>query len=262
VTPRANAFVLTPFFLEKQRLRLLRLARKGWHVNQPSVSGKGQLKRMTAIHAPLAAFVAESVKRGTRPVSIAGDCCAAIPVLAGLVRVGLAPVIVWLDAHGDFNTPDTTVTGFTGGMPLAMIAGRGDLTLTEAAGLAPTDERDVVLCDGRNLDPAERAALEQSKVTLVTDLARLLDYVPKDRPVFVHFDPDIIDAADAPAQQFPESGGPSLARVCEVLGKLGAERDVRAVSLAAWDLAKDRRRTTEQAAFAALDALLGSGGGA
>src|SRR3990172_8795656 len=141
-----NAFVISPFFLERQRLRLLRIARPGWHINQPRVAGKDQLRRMAAIHASLAAFVAETARRGERPVSIAGDCCAAIPVLAGLKRAGLTPVLVWLDAHGDFNTPETTPSGFIGGMPLAMIAGRGDLRLIEAAGLTPQPQSDILPC--------------------------------------------------------------------------------------------------------------------
>ena len=205
------------------------------------------------------AFVAETARRGERPVSIAGDCCAAIPVLAGLKRAGLAPVLVWLDAHGDFNTPETTPSGFIGGMPLAMIAGRGDLTLALAAGLAPYAEADIILCDARDLDPGERAALQGSAVTHVRGVSRLLEVVPANRPVYVHFDPDIIDAADAPAQLYPVGGGPRLAEVCEVLAELGKSRDVRAVSLTAWDLAADRRRVTEKAVLAALQALLGNG---
>ncbi len=254
-----DAFVLTPFFLERQRLRLLRIAQPGWHINQPRVAGKDQLRRMAAIHASLAAFVAETARKGERPVSIAGDCCAAIPVLAGLTRAGLAPVLVWLDAHGDFNTPETTPSGFIGGMPLAMIAGRGDLALVEAAGLTPHAEADIVLCDARDLDPGERAALQGSAVTHVRDVHRLLEVVPANRPVYVHFDPDIIDAADAPAQLYPVDGGPRLAEVCDVLAALRAERDIVAVSLTAWDLAADRRRVTEKAVLAALQALVGNG---
>jgi arginase len=252
-----DAFVLTPFFLERQRLRLLRLAQSGWHVNQPKVSGRGQLARMAAVHAPLAAFVAESARRGERPVSFAGDCCAAIPVLAGLRRAGLDPVLVWLDAHGDFNTPETTPSGFIGGMPLAMLVGRGDVTLCRYAGLEPLAESDAVLCDARDLDPGERAALEQSAVRHVTNVRELVASVPEGRPVYVHFDPDIIDAADAPAQLYPVGNGPRLPDVCDVLTELGAARDVRAVSLTVWDLAADRRRVTEAAVLTALRALLG-----
>lgn len=252
-----NAYILTPFFLERQRLRLLRLAQKGWHVNQPSVSGRGQLKRMAAIHAPLAAFVAESARHGERPVSIAGDCCAAIAVLAGLQRAGTSPVLVWLDAHGDFNTPDTSPSGFIGGMPLAMIVGRGDQALVQAAGLTPLAEQDVVLCDARDLDPLERTALEQSGVHRVADVTRLLDHVPQGRPVHVHFDTDILDPSEAPAQLYSVPGGPGVATLSAAFAALATHRDVAAVSVSAWDLATDRRRATEQVVLAALGALIG-----
>jgi arginase len=62
-------------------------------------------------------------------VSIAGDCVATMGVLAGLHDAGITPTLIWFDAHGDFNTWETTPSGFLGGMPLAMIVGRGEQTM-------------------------------------------------------------------------------------------------------------------------------------
>jgi arginase len=54
-------------------------------------------------------------------------------VLAGLQRAGLEPMVVWLDAHGDFNTDETTITGYVAGMPIAMITGRGNQSRADQA---------------------------------------------------------------------------------------------------------------------------------
>jgi arginase family enzyme len=126
---RPSRFLLTPLVLDQQAPELTRLAGPGWDMITPTIPFTGLSERLAVIHRTLTGRVADSVNDGAVPVSIAGDCCAAIATLAGLQRGGVAPVIVWLDAHGDFNTPETTITGFLGGMPLAMITGRGDLHL-------------------------------------------------------------------------------------------------------------------------------------
>src|SRR5512136_997268 len=98
---------------------------------------------MSVLHQPLAEFTAQTVLHGDRPVSLAGDCCTPLGVLAGLQQAGLVPVLLWLDAHGDFNTWETTPSGFLGGMPLAMLVGRGDQTMAQAVGLRPLPESRV-----------------------------------------------------------------------------------------------------------------------
>ncbi len=60
----------------------------------------------------------------------AGDCVASLGVAAGLQRAGIEPSVAWLDAHGDFNTWETTPSGFMGGMPLAVLAGLGDQSIS------------------------------------------------------------------------------------------------------------------------------------
>ncbi len=132
-----NQFVLSPFSLDEPFDAAERLARPEWIINKPALQGEQQLARISAVHRPLADIVADTARAGRRPVSLAGDCCAAIAVLAGLQRAKVNPTLLWLDAHGDFNTRETSPSGFIGGMPLAMIAGRGDQTLVQAVALTP-----------------------------------------------------------------------------------------------------------------------------
>ena len=80
-----------------------------------------------------------------------------------------------------------------------------------SVGLPLLAERDVILCDARDLDPGEAVSLAASEVTIVRDVAALPARVPAGRPVYVHFDVDILDVAEAPAMMFPVAGGPSVA---------------------------------------------------
>lgn len=256
-----NQFLLNPFFLDSDAPLLNRLAKTDWIVNRAALGGNSQFERIGAIHTPLIQHVRAAVTAGRRPVLIGGDCLQPAAVLAGLRLAGVDPVILWLDAHGDFNTPETTPSGFIGGMPLAMLVGRGDAWLRENVGLAPVAERDVILSDARDLDPAEAVSLAVSAVAHVRSISEIPTRVPSTRPVYVHFDTDIIDAREAPAMMYPVAGGPSVIELQEMAKALHRTHTVVAVSVTAWDLGSDADGRTERACLSVLDALVGSGVG-
>ncbi|KAA0225761.1 arginase [candidate division KSB1 bacterium] len=252
-----NQFILSPFFLEKPLPVAERLASPEWIINKPQLPEGGQMACMSIVHRHLADIVANTVKSGHRPVSVVGDCCATIGVLAGLQHAGLMPRLVWLDAHGDFNTWETTPSGFIGGMPLAMIVGRGDQTLLQAASLAPLAERDVILVDARDLDPGERELLQQSAVLHVTKVAALPQLVSATQPLYIHLDVDVLDFADAPAMKYPVRGGPELGTLCAILEHLANSAPVVGVSMTLWDLEQDADGRTAHASMALLQAAIG-----
>lgn len=252
-----NEFLLTPFFLDSPAPLLDRLAKPGWIAHRPAIDGSNQPARIGAIHTPLAERVRAAAAGGRRPVAIGGDCLQTAAVLAGLRRAGLDPVIVWLDAHGDFNTPETSPSGFIGGMPLAMLVGRGDAWLCENVGLSPISERDVILSDGRDLDPGEAANLANSQIAHVRAVPEIPNRVPSSRPVYVHFDTDIIDVREAPAMIYPVAGGPSVSDLRWMAQTLHRTHTVVAVSMTAWDLARDADGQTERACLSILHALVG-----
>jgi arginase len=251
-----NQFVVSPFFLDQDLPPLERFARPGWHLNKPGLEGTDQLARMSAVHRSLAELVERAVRDGERPVSLAGDCCATIGVLAGLQAAGIRPTLVWLDAHGDFNTPETTPSGFIGGMPLAMLVGRGDQTLVRAAGMTSQPEDEVFLADARDLDPAEAEAVRESAVHHVTHLSALPERVP-DSPLYIHLDVDVLNPEDAPAMLYPTPGGSSLPEACAVMEALAATGRVVAVSVTPWSFGKDADGKTEQACTRLLRSLVG-----
>ena len=252
-----NRFILTPFFLDEPSLELASLAQPGWQVNKPILPSGDKQQRMSALHQPLAELVTNAVLQGDRPVSIAGDCCTSLGILAGLQRAGLHPALLWLDAHGDFNTWETTPSGFIGGMPLAMLVGRGEQIMAQAVRLRSLPESRVILSDGRDLDPEEKRALAQSEVQHVVDARSLPDHLPLTDPVYVHFDVDIINPDDAPAMRYRAAGGPSLADLRVVFQSFARTKQIVAVSVATWAPELDEDGRSQAASMELLQLLIG-----
>jgi arginase len=252
-----NHYILTPFYLDEYLPGLTALAQPGGRINKPELPEGNKQVRMGALYQPLAQAVDEAAWRGERPVSLAGDCCTAIGVLAGLQRAGIDPLLVWFDAHGDFNTWETTPSGFLGGMPLAMLVGRGEATIADAVDLRPLPEAQVILTDARDLDPGERLALEGSDVAHLPDVTDLLDHPMEDRPLYVHFDTDTVDPVDAPAMNYLAEGGPSADELSQVFRALAATGRVVAASLSSWSPALDEDGRSRGVCMGLLDILVG-----
>ena len=178
--------------------------------------------------------LASTVSRVQRPLIYAGDCCSIIGVAAGLQRRGEDPTLVFFDAHGDFNTWETTPSGFIGGMPLAMAVGRGEQTIVAGAGMRTLREDRVALIGARALDPGEDEAVASSglAVLAVSDIPAWP--VPRG-DLYVHVDVDVVDPSDMPAVNYPSPGGPSLAEVREAVDALVATGRVAALSLSCWN---------------------------
>jgi arginase len=206
-----------------------------WVVNAPALPEGAPLERMGVLYEALAGQVAAAVRAGRRPVSLAGDCLSCLGVTAGLQRAGVEAALLWFDAHGDFNTPETSPSGFLGGMPLAMAVGRGDQTLVRRLGMRPVAEERVILTDARDLDPGEDEAVAASAMTHLPGVAALLDGPLPSGPLHVHFDTDIVDPIESPAQNYLVPGGPSAELLGRVFRRIGRDGDVVAVSISAWN---------------------------
>jgi arginase family enzyme len=146
--------------------------------------------------------VDDALAAGVYPFLTAADCSICVTTLPTVLRHRPDVVVLWLDAHGDFNTPDTTVSGFLGGMCLAAACGVWDAGFGGPA-LSPAR---VVMCGVRDLEAQERVLLEASGVARVARLSVLPD-VLRDREVFVHLDLDVLDPSVLPGARFPAPGG-------------------------------------------------------
>ena len=180
---------------------------------------------------------------GAFPVLLASDCSICLSTLPAIARRVPDARVVWLDAHGDFNTPATTGSGFLGGMCLAAACGRWDSGF--GAGLDP---RRVLMSDGRDLDPAEREELERAGVRTVAP-ADVAEAVRGER-VFLHLDLDILDPS-VMAAGVPAPGGLSMDELRVLLERLAGAADLIGVEITAFEAPDDRGERERLAALIA-----------
>lgn len=232
-------------------------------------TGENPLADVARLGNSIAAHVRDGLAAGV-PVLVLGGNCNALPgVLGGFqraygpdVKVGL----VWFDAHGDFNTPKTTITGRLGGMPVAAAAGLCFPAWREAAGMAtplPTDR--IVMVDVRNLDPKERTLIEATAVTIaatepgrqgvsLTDAVQSLAHDCD--MLYLHIDEDILDRRYVPNHGTAEPDGPGMAAVQAAVRTVLVTGKVRAFGLVSVYLAGEGAETSLASAAALLTAGL------
>ncbi|WAC71201.1 arginase family protein [Roseateles sp. SL47] len=152
----------------------------------------------------LQAAVQASVRQGPLTVMLSNTCSASLASLPVVAREHPDAVVLWIDAHGDFNTPDTTDSGYLGGMVLAGACGLWDSG--HGAGLQP---RQVVLVGARDIDDQERALLADAGVRILPPAAVTPEAVLAaigDAPVWVHIDWDVLDPGHLPADYSVPNG--------------------------------------------------------
>jgi len=199
--------------------------------------------------------VADALAAGAAPVVCAGDCSIALATLPALARARPRARVLWLDAHGDFNTPATTASGYLGGMALSGACGQWPTGFDGA--IAP--ER-VVLAGVRDLDAGERELLERSSVTVVGASLETLVYVQNalDRsPVYVHLDLDVLDPQSFPAL-FPAPGGLAPEKLYDLLEAVAGECEVMGLEVTAFEAPEDslERAAAASTAFQVIEPLL------
>jgi arginase len=251
-----NQMILTPFFLDEPLPELENLAAPDWVINKPDLPDGDKQHRMSAIHRPLADFARQAIEKGHRPISIAGDCCTAIGMLAGMRYAAIDPILIWFDAHGDFNTWQTTPSGFLGGMPLAMLVGTGEQTMLSAVELEPLPEDRVVLTDARDLDPGEKLLIEEANIVHLTDVRDLLEVNLPDALLYIHLDTDIVNPAEAPAMNYLAAGGPSAKELQVVMKHLNRTEKIAAISVSTWNPKMDEDGLSRKVCMGLLSTLI------
>jgi arginase len=192
--------------------------------------------------AQTAGLVAEARDRGSGVLVISGDDTAMVGVVSGLQKVHGADArigLVWLDAHGDFNTPETSYSGILAGMPVAILAGLAGPLWRGAAGLAAPVATDRIVISGvRDLDEREETLLNSTDVSVVrgndapghhraiTRLAQNCDLI------CLHVDLDLLDPALVPSSATPEPGGFSISQAATFIETVLATGKVYVISMA------------------------------
>ena len=212
---------------------------------------------------------------GAIPLFLGGDHSIAMGTIAGVAahwreqgkRLGL----IWFDAHGDFNTPDTTVSGNIHGMPLAATMGFGHEAFTMLGGFAPKiDPRDAVLIGVRNLDSKEKEALRHGGFTVFTMrdidelgikevMARATAIACRNTDALhVSLDIDVVDPEVAPGVGTPSLGGPSYREIHLAMELLADSKQVTSMDLVEINPAFDLRNNTAQLGVELVCSALGA----
>jgi arginase len=179
--------------------------------------------------------------------------------------------VVWFDGHADFNTPETTTTGFTDNMGLAIAVGRCWKNMAAAVpGFSPVAEENVVLAGARAITPPEETRLAASGVAVVGAdpieseglglLEEALDGLRgRGGRVYVHLDLDVLDPAGVgKANQFAPEGGLSAEELLTALGMVRGRFRVAAAGVASYDPDFDADGRVLDAALACVGLLSSS----
>ena len=231
--------------------RIAELPPGSWHAE---IQTSFELMRM------LAGAVREALESGRFPIVLAGNCNTAIGTVAGLGADSVG--VAWFDAHGDFNTPETTRSGFLDGTAVAIITGRCWTQLSATIpGFMPIADERVCLIGTRDLDSLEAALLDESSVEVIepkhlrSSLPRALRSIRKHvESMYVHLDLDVLDSAVAPANTYALSGGLTLDDAEDALSQIAAEFRIAGITLSAYDPAVDTNGDAARAAIRLISA--------
>jgi arginase len=262
-----------PDYLEKGGLQKL-LEREGCRLKPISTvaltpeeqKSYGEWNRLGLANGHLARIVAADRKEGYLPVGLLAYCSALMGMLGGLQRSGptsrpLRVGLVFIDAHGDFNTPETTLSGMLGGMPVAVSAGLCLTRLRLKSGLDPAlSERHIVLAAVRDTDPLEQDLLDRSAVEFLSvddirtrsasierQMKRLSDLTDV---IYVHVDMDVLDPKEVAGHPLTVPGGPTSLELAAALTEMFKHEKAAAFGVASTPTGdRDRDGLSRQAAY-------------
>ena len=190
------------------------------------IRGLEEADNLGLLGGAIADVVAAARRAGKAVLMTGGDCTHSTGLLGGLqdahgaaARIGL----VWFDAHGDLNTPRTTLSGLLGGMPVAVCAGLAYPRWRERSHVvAPLPSDRIVMVDVRNLDPAEEQLIRASEIVVAAPAAgypgrdlrqAIAELAGRCDMLYLHVDIDILDASFVPNLRTREPNGPDMEQV-------------------------------------------------
>lgn len=214
-----------------------------------------EIRATFALAARLSERVAAARAAGALPIVLAGNCASALGTLAGLADD--EPAVVWLDAHGDFNTPETTRSGMLDGMALAVATGRAWPAMAAALpGFRPVPDVRVWMVGTRDTDAREAELLAASGVPLIAPrydadrLSAALDSLrARTGTVYLHIDLDVLDPSEGMANAFSAPDGLRVDDVLDLMRILRSRLRIGAAALTAYDPSYDADGRVEAAAL-------------
>lgn len=202
--------------------------------------------------------VREAREQDLLAIVLAGNCNSCLGSVAGLE--GETVGVLWFDAHGDYNTPETSVSGMLDGMALAALVGDCHQALRERIGLHDTvRQENVLLVGSRDLDEMERVRLEESHVLMLPGAEgvehAMQELASRVSTVYVHLDIDVLDPVESPGVNYRGPGGMRVADVERLLEEAADILPLGAVALANYNPSMDTGSVTAQIALRLLRAV-------
>jgi len=216
---------------------------------------EGRTKNLTHFRESTSRIYSASKScESNRVLFVGGECSETVGAMAGLAEsFGGKPGMLWLDAHGDFNIPETSPSGYIGGMCLALACGRApslDLGLGDRR--FPLAEERLVHVGSRALDQPEIEAFNSSPARLITsqqvkktgasdvaeEAARHLDN--RSDWIACHLDVDVVDPVFIPSVNYPTPGGLTVDEASIIVRAVLKTGKLRVLELAAYNPSKDR----------------------
>jgi arginase len=209
---------------------------------EPPAGRVAEIRTAFELMRALALSVRAARAGGHFPLVLAGNCNTCLGTVAGLGG-GEGTAVLWFDAHGDFNTPETTTSAFLDGMALAMLNGRCWSRLARTVpGFTPAAERTTCLLGARDLDPLEAEVIADSSLRVLpptriaTDLpAVLADLSSHVTRAYLHVDLDVLDPSEGRANEFAADGGVSLVALQDAIRTIGRALPIHAAAITAYD---------------------------
>ena len=224
-------------------------------------------QEIVAVAEELAETVAGIVRRGATPLVLGGDHSVAMGTLAGLARAGKRPGVIWMDAHPDINSPETTPSGNVHGMPFAVALGIATAPFPSSL-RGSADPHRAALVGIRDVDDGERRHIQKSGVTALTiaDVDRLGMGAVMEKAMAVasggdgmhlSLDMDVIDPNEAPGVGTPVRGGISYREAQLAMEMIAASGKLISLEVTEVNPILDRANATASLAVELVASALG-----
>jgi arginase len=191
------------------------------------------------------------------PFALLGECTLAPGFVAGALERFPDASFIWIDSHGDLNTPGTSLSGFIGGMPFAVIVGWWGAEHRASCGLAPLEESRCALVGARDLDAGEASMIAGSEIVSTDGVAEAIDRLPAGTPLIVHLDGDVLDPSVAPGVDVPAADGWDVARLRDEIAVIADTGRLVALSLCCGNPRRDVEGSSSRAYLEGLAPVLG-----
>jgi len=180
------------------------------------------------------------------------------------LRVGL----IWIDAHADFNTPETTLSGMLGGMPVAIAAGKCLTRLRLKAGLDPALPTKYIVMTGlRDVDPLEQELLDRSQCTYISveDIRNLSNNLNRQMErlsqlteiIYIHIDMDVLDPSEVSGHPLTAPQGPTSHELAAALEVMFQHKKAGAIGIASMPFGeRDKNQLSLQAAYRLIEGAI------